>query len=666
MSNSLYGQSIYGSAIYGNVANSVKFRYSCALSVENSTYWRYASLAATFNSRYFRYNCYGSLFNSRYFRYKASGLTFRKKKIRYACKTPVAQQHNFRYKNFIGVAMEHRFRYSNVRTMALRKFRYSAVVPLTVERRFRYLPITDEFVTIIGGNPSGNPISGGGGTTGFPYVNPLQGLLYATETALPESHDLGLASFAVVFKESQPAQWMLSIMDPTGKYNPDNTTSAWHNVMDDDAYTNGLLTKFIRSGLTYGGVAFEFVGVPTQFSYSREFNSRFFSFTWAGVDRSESLFRSAKAYDTKKSRLGEIVTAHQIIRLVLADNGFSCIIDMPDFPVPVMHMQDNKPIEFVKSLMEVMGAEWLQEGDNTIHIYLPTQKSSNHNWEFDLGSNSNLVYNHSVDSQFPDIYNQVTISRTREVGISTPQGEDGEGNEMTVEDFGVYTIEFDTPLNGLYYRVLEQYRGNFNTLVMRDAGGAIVGVLDDVGGVYAPSQRQSTGYNVKSVEFNWDANFEVLATGGFGRIRFFGTTNDSFSGSSTATIAVSQFDTAFTVIGRYSASYSKHGPKPIELPPNPLIPTEAVAQIYATEYLRKVFRSHKTVKYKVPLNFLIRPGDTISEVDASLSLNRKVYVVEAAHNFSNEPGDRFSMITCVEYPTDFSVIFVDEPDDPTP
>lgn len=657
MPNSKYGESTYGSSfVYGGVESTCVFRYRCGLQVEKDRLFRYDSLGAVGSDCIFRYSCPLSLDNTVKFRYNAGGWHIISRKFRHSAKQGVLNNRSFRYKSTQGVRCDRKFRYSNSRTVSDRSFRYGALLPIVKDKYFRYTALTELYETVSGGNPSGNPNSGGGGTIGYPYVNPLQGYLYANGTPIPESNDLGLASFGVTFTESSPAKWALHILDTTGDYNPANQASPWYGVMTDESYdANDNLVKWIRSGLTYGGQPFEFVGVPTDYSWEQDSFTRYFNFVWQGEDKTEILFRESHTFETARSRLGSITTAQTIISSILSNFGFVGRFDFPDFVVPVMHMQNSKPIEFIKSLLEVVGAEWILNGDNVLHMYLPTQKQ-NSNWTFDLGSGNKLVQNVSVSRSMPEVINQVTISRAREVGQSTISEEEGEGNEMICEEFGVYTITFDTPLNGVYFRILESSKGQFNTHIMRNPNGDVIGVIDDVGNNY-PTLHSETGYNVKSIEFNWDAGLNVIATEGYGKIRYFGTTNDSFVGSSTDVAATSEFDTAFTVVARYPASIAKHGVRKIELSPNPLIPNSEIAKITAKEYLRRVWRNRSVTKYRIPLNFMIRPGDTINEIYAQLSMNRKLYVVESSHNFSNEPSERYSVVSAVEYPQDFEVTY---------
>jgi len=662
MSCSLYGSAVYGTDTYGHVCKDSYFRYKCGISVEKDVYFRYQALGSVFKDRYFRYEAKGGVINAVKFRYLAGGWLNFGRRFRYNSPQGITKDRKFRYEGLQGVLRNKIFRYSNSVTTREAKFRYACKKPVVRETYFRYTPLSSQYMIVAGGNPSGVSGTGGGGTVSNPYTNPLQGYLYATSTAIPNSNDLGIVSFGVSFKESEPARWSLGIVDTTGYYNPKNAGSPWYNKMDDEPYSSGNLVKFLRSGLTYGGMPFEFIGVPLSYSWSQNFRDRVFRFVWSGIDTTDALFRESQNFETYRTRINNIVRAKELITTILGVYGFTARLDFDDFVIPVGHFQNQKPIEYIKAILEVVGAEWILEGTNVFHAYVPSDRN-NPNWIFDTsgdGIDYILIPDMSVQSDYGDIVNQVTVARAREVGQSEPNSdsEGGNGNEMTVDDFGEYSLTFDKPLNGVFWRPIEEHLGFFANFVFKDPNENVVAVWNPLVSGYAASVLGVPIYNAKSVTFTWHAQPNVLAAGGFGKIRFFGTTNDTFAGVSADSLTPGQFDTTFTVTARYTDSYSKHGPKPLELSPNPLIPTEAIAKIHAREYIRRVFRERNTTKYKIYLNIMVKVGDVIKEVHDQIGTTRYLYVSEVSHNFSNNPADRFTIVTANEYPPGFSVTYL--------
>lgn len=442
----------------------------------------------------------------------------------------------------------------------------------------------------------------------------------------------------VTLRESAPHTWTLRVLDEDGSFNPEKSTSAtWYQRMDDQPYDSGsnYVKKFLLEA-TYAGQEFSFTGIPTGYRYTATAGNRPLAFEWSGTCQSHKLFREAQTLATVRSTADEVITVTGALGTILAAYGIAYDFHLlAERAVPVQHRQDAKPIDWITELLEVGWDEWRMDGD-VFTAYYPRPKAlAQADWTCDLGSD--LVEEMSVESSLTPAISKVTCTRVIEAGgkLTDP---------IDLYTFGTYTASWGRPAYGIKHKMLIS-GGVASDFKFKDASGTILGVAFPRNASAYPAPLLGAGDGATQVEFTWGEGDDGALSGNLGRLEFsgsFGQREDSLFGST--------FDSTFTHTATSTAYSNDANAFPKELPDNPLIPTPEWLVTHTERYLEKFGRRRRTRSIKLPqLHLGIKPGDTVREKYARLGVDRAVYVTEVTHRFSDNPAERYTTYTALEY-----------------
>lgn len=558
-----------------------------------------------------------------------------------------------------------------------------------------------------------NSVSGGIGLGGISAVRDVQlnpngsGSDYVSFIIVkPDGSQVDLSgipySFVIEFNESQATTWSLSIFDPFGEFCPLNMGSAFMELLDEQPFgpdgsqidtpnihkgvlyptkVQPQLKKMLLVEATIGGKQWNFTGIGISWSYSRNWETRYFNFVWKGTDFSILLNKENQTMQTirSNSRYG-VHKASKVLVEMLGQYGVKYDLRSftDDWTIPVMHRANGIPADWVTQILQALCYEWTMVGGDTFTPYLPvsvptaafaaaifdyatgkTVTGQSNTYTYDLNNQvpsfiydfaKMSVYDETCEGSLMALYNRVIAIRAAE-GNNTMYS-------MDVFNFGdSYTINFDPPLsfvtpvptamnngwfsNYLYYRGAELIAtrqvtsGSLNYGISLTDSGVIVGAT--------------------SCKFTWG-----VLPGGFigigapGHIEFHGSTQvePSIWGGTQYGIAVDQGPDnpapELRVFAENLGLINKYGLRPIEVPASPLLPTKAMLQVFANRMLYRLGRQARKGSYKVPLNPFIWSGSLIREIDISLGVDlthplvQDRVVIGGRHSFSNIPSERFT------------------------
>ena len=445
-------------------------------------------------------------------------------------------------------------------------------------------------------------------------------------------------SAEVTLREGDAASWTVSVLDEDGTHHPENAEGAWHGVMSDNPYdANGDVVRSCSITAREFGQEFCFVGLPTSYRYSQMRGNAPLEFTWSGVDRSHKLYREEQTMPTVRSRRSSTVSARSAIQGIC--NAYGVRLDatrLEDRAVPVQHRQAGKPIDWITELLEVGWETWRMDGD-TLTVYFPTPKAREMaDWTVDLSSA--LVEQLGGESNLTAGVSQVTCTRTIEAT--------GKLAEVECYTFGQYSASWSAPAMGIRVRVKQAENGMFSDFLWYDRNGVMRAVTFPRGLGYGDDLLKGSVHGSKSVKFSWGPSANVLATGGAGTVQFLGhagQSEDSLFGDLSE-------DVTWTATASSDAYSSDKTAFPRELPDNPLIPNSTWLQRHVDRYLERYGRKSRTRTMRMSHLVLgMRPGDTVREVFAKIHVDRAIYVTEVTHRFSDDPSERYTEYSGVEY-----------------
>jgi hypothetical protein len=445
-------------------------------------------------------------------------------------------------------------------------------------------------------------------------------------------------SAEVTLREGDAASWTVDVLDEDGTHHPENAEGAWHGVMSDNPYdANGDVVRSCSITAREFGQELCFVGLPTSYRYSQMRGNAPLEFTWSGVDRSHKLYREEQTMPTVRSRRGSTVSARSAIQGIC--DAYGVRLDatrLEDRAVPVQHRQAGKPIDWITELLEVGWETWRMDGD-TLTVYFPTPKArAMADWTVDLSSA--LVEQLGGESNLTAGVSRVTCTRTIEAT--------GRLAEVECYAFGQYSASWSAPAMGIRVRVKQAENGMFSDFLWYDRNGVMRAVTFPRGLGYGDDLLNGSVHGSKSVKFTWGASANVLAAGGAGTVQFIGhagQSEDSLFGDLSE-------DVTWTATASSDTYSSDKTAFPRELPDNPLIPNSTWLQRHVDRYLERYGRKSRTRTMRMSHLVLgMRPGDTVREVFAKIHVDRAIYVTEVTHRFSDDPSERYTEYSGVEY-----------------
>lgn len=532
-------------------------------------------------------------------------------------------------------------RYSNTTALRLRAHRYSTPRGVNASRQHRYRALPGEVLF------QGEAVSAYDLAWRYGMGEWVPSFRVWSNGTIKDLGDAP-ATFRVTHSESGATSWELTIRDTTGYYHPRKVGGEWEGWMDRRAYlSGGAYGKKLLYECTWGGAEYKLVGIPTAYGHKRSGPGPI-GFSWSGVDVSHRLFRGGQTLETQRAvrTLGSTPTNRTVLDYICSAAGVPCDWSKLEVvPIPLMHMQDGSFADWLQQVLEVTMSEMRIVG-GVLEGYQPRIKSVP-DWTYDVDA---LVPEDSLDEgdQGPNI-NKVTVRRGVEAG-GTVTPKDGQSPEVELLAFGQYTVEFDPPVHGLSWRMLESnplaIASDFYLYSTTSGDSRPAAVREPRVNTSQPNGLLFNGAlnNITRCVFTWGertANFGAI-TEAPGLIEFTGSQgfNPELYGSA--------MDTDLVVVRVNQSSIDSEGEWPIELPPNPLIATRAIAERHGDRYLARASRGATSTK-KVELNTLMQVGDTELELDPALGTSTYRMIIEVEHNFSNDAVERYTTFKSVEY-----------------
>jgi hypothetical protein len=233
-------------------------------------------------------------------------------------------------------------------------------------------------------------------------------------------------SLTITRSKSAPLTWSLTIFDPDGTYNPDNTASPWHEWLRPEFQPKGAPTKTIKisvhadyPGSNWSGTRdyTDLILLSRDYEASPEGG---YTLTLSGTDYSQVLFRDYQTMQTIQSS-----TAKAIIEGILTEFGVgSRILNVsPDYPVAQFDFQRDRPINRIQTLLNEWGAFWRMEG-RTFIAWTPSVKSYG-DWTYKDADN---IYTLRLNEQVMTLFNKVTacrVSKNADLAYSQEGGSEG-------------------------------------------------------------------------------------------------------------------------------------------------------------------------------------------------------------------------------------------------
>lgn len=447
---------------------------------------------------------------------------------------------------------------------------------------------------------------------------------------LCESHTLVIQQ-----SESSSMTFALQLNDNHYKWHP-RGTGALKDVMADGAE--------VSINVEYGGQADQFWGKFKSPRVSRV-GSRPPAMAWPGVGITQELFRSKKTFSSLATDpLAPAVTN----RTAMLEMASACSVASDWTGVKSMrilgpfHRQNQNPGDLIGTLLTKLSVDEWRTEYKTMVGYNPTAEGRR--WEYNTAQ-GDLVYEHTINPLENPIYDKAIVLRA--IANGQAQAASETVTPFSVDSFGQYTQSFSPPLSGVYWRRdYGSHNGAFSDFHLYSQGTKVA--IREARGNYASEFLTNRAFDIDEVRFTWGARDESVTirgiTSGEGAITFYGRPTPRGTVGSGENRQEPLDTTTRLEVG--SGDYE------IELPPNPLLYNAADMTYHGQKYLARVGRQQVEHTLKLPLNPMIKCGDTIIlKKDGYLggSGEFEMKVVSWQHNISAIIGNRFTTLTCVEY-----------------
>jgi hypothetical protein len=508
--------------------------------------------------------------------------------------------------------------------------------------------------------------------------------------------------FNLNWAESQPSTFSLSIVDPFGTYSPLNKKSVWKDVMDEKPFgadsANQDLPRYVK-GVLYptqikpqlvkelvvsakiGGRDWVWHGIGSAWSHRRNWETRYFDFSWKGTDHAVRLIKENQNFQTirSSSRTGIHMASEALIEMI---KGYAVKYDLrnflkDDFIIPIFHRSNANPLDLIVQILSTLCYEWTMKEGNVFTPYLPmpvptgAANASYYNQQdgkYILGNDvygydfsamtpefthvfkDMCIYDESYEGSMMALYNRVIAIRSAEGGNSPTYG-------MDVFNFGGdYSMSFSPPLSNVQHIVTAQNNGFFSNFKYYKQGQLIATRDITTGSVNFGIEMTSSGIinGADEVRFTWG-----VLPGGFigigapGHIEFHGTSEveaSAWGGAPLFGKAIDQGPDAPAPMMRAFAENIKlikeYDLRQIEIPASPLHPNRITLQKFANRMLFRLSRQARKASYSIPLNPWITSGTVIREKDHSLGmslsspLERDRVATSGSHVFTNDMSVR--------------------------
>ena len=359
---------------------------------------------------------------------------------------------------------------------------------------------------------------------------------------------------------------------------------------------------------------------------------------WPGVGISDKLYSERKTLGTlNRSPLSPVVDKHTAMREACAAVGVDCDVTgiLNQRLGGPYHRQNVTPGDLFGKLLELTIDEYRSEY-KTVKAYDPD--NGGQTWVYSLDDDNVKAWN--VAPLTTDVYDQIVVLRA----VATGEEFTDEGSLLEVNEFGQYTMTFNPPISLATTRVeFASHLGVFsdqlwyreNTLV------AARNIRGYNGLTVAEGNRI---YNCDRLVVTWgERRAEGTLTGAPGALRVYGRKTPSGIIGEGLNSQEQLDPTTRRVRGS--------GDREIELPPNPLFYSAAEMDLHGDRYLARVARAQKEMGINIPLNPLIRNGDTIR-----LNLGRRfgnqsidLLTVGWTHSISRTAANRGTNVRAIHY-----------------
>lgn len=435
-----------------------------------------------------------------------------------------------------------------------------------------------------------------------------------TKTEIPN-----FSSFSLTRQTNAPATWSVSCVNenPAKIFSPFGV-SQYTPLLRPDIYTAAhTIHRVFYLEITLDGYVWN---SPWLVLETTDYTSEGI-ITLSGTDWSKRLTIENQSMTSYISKPGQIYRAKEIIDHIISVYG--CTGDLngfEDYPVKVLHFQNEKPIDPILRILDIKGGHWCIRNNNTFRAWVPLDYSNGPAaWTFEHGrSLINLRYTSSSGN----IYNQVTIGRS-----------DASNNIvgfMEGRDYGRFSISFDPSVHV--------------SLVAEETSGCVLVVK----GVYVPAptigvhqqmQDLTTWTDTTGKTFGYDSTNDISEMGANPLVKVDFTIGVCSAdplgshvpywrvhvqGKRAADIAqvFGPFEEIKSVLVKDSELIAKYGVCPApDMPDNAFIYDIESATAYGRRIIRDSCRTLETCECAVPFNPVIDLGDTCRVIYGDLDID---------------------------------------------
>jgi hypothetical protein len=527
-----------------------------------------------------------------------------------------------RYGTIASVTGGGRLRYSTSHAQSMARLRYASGLQAKSMAKLRYAALSPTFEATWTTN------SAGPGATDEQSVPQVSILVDGVELC-PAPYIL-----QITLAENEPIRWTLSILDPEAYYHP-KKAGPWFGKLNDNP------SRQVDFSIRWGGAELAFRGSPNRYRHTRTAaDAGQVEFEWSGIDAtSRNLFRTGQTLPTLRTTQSTIYTTKTAAADLL--NALSIphnLEAMEGTVIRFQHRQDSRPGDLFQGLLDVLWHKWGVIG-NTLHVYKPNYHGPAQ-WTYGTDA---AIFDDDLESETPAFVNVATARRVREAS-------QGSVNTQEHTTFGQYPVTFNPPLRSPSWRVLQDTGGLYSDFLLYSEGTLAAVREARQNSNWSPSLvNQVVNGPIDRIVFSWGAPAGIIATGGLGRIQFFGA-EDAKDLPGVAN------DETYSIRKRNQTSLAAGDDRNhLELQPSSYIPDAATMARHLVGFLVEEAADREPQTLRVALNLLLAPGQRVIVEDDRLGTSEKRYIRRVTHSISSDPAQRFSRITTTYFDPNLTI-----------
>lgn len=368
--------------------------------------------------------------------------------------------------------------------------------------------------------------------------------------------------------------------------------------------------------------------------------------SWPGTCEYDKLLKVKKTFQTLQPNTSAVAPTNKAVLAEMCTaagvEGNWTRIKTTRIGTP-FHRQQLTPGDVCAKMLDLTVDEIRTEG-RTIEGYNP--ETAGRRWEY-YPDSFDGVYSHSITPLNNDPIDKVIVTRAVAAGPLIPNSENNQA--IRLSEFGEgNTVTFDPPVSNVFHRYNSRDFRAIASYFLYYSGETLIAARDVLNPLdYPDNIRRGRIWNCTSVSFTWGAANPTVdsdLTEADGEIVFYARQVPQ------ATIGDGEDqNTPLDTVTRLPIG---DGTNEIELPPNPLFYGEAEMEYFGEKYLRRVGRQQVEHSFTLPLNHLLRLGDTVAVAkDEALGGSGfiEIVVTSVTHTIAADPGQRSTQVTGVKY-----------------